>query len=144
MQVSPDNPAEYDLARMRHSAAHVMAEAVVDIFPNAKLAIGPAIDNGFYYDFELPRSLSPEDLEQIEARMRNHIKAREKFERREVSRDEALSIFADQPYKLELIQDLPDDEVISTYQNGPFLDLCRGPHVADTSKIGAFKLLSIA
>jgi threonyl-tRNA synthetase len=144
IQVSPDNAEEYDLARMRHSAAHVMAEAVLDIFPDAKLAIGPAIDNGFYYDFDLPRSLSPDDLEQIEARMRGHIKAREKFERREVSRDEALAIFADQPYKLELIQDLPADEVISTYQNGPFLDLCRGPHVADTSKIGAFKLLNIA
>jgi threonyl-tRNA synthetase len=144
VRVSPDNAEEYDLARMRHSAAHVMAEAVLDIFPDAKLAIGPAIDNGFYYDFDLPRSLSPDDLEQIEARMRGHIKAREKFERREVSRDEALAIFADQPYKLELIQDLPADEVISTYQNGPFLDLCRGPHVADTSKIGAFKLLNIA
>ncbi len=144
MQVSPDNVEEYDLARMRHSAAHVMAEAVLDIFPDAKLAIGPAIDNGFYYDFDLPRSLSPDDLEQIEARMRQHIKAREKFERREVSRDEAIAIFTDQPYKLELIQDLSSDEVISTYQNGPFLDLCRGPHVADTSKIGAFKLLNIA
>ncbi|MEX1158868.1 MAG: threonine--tRNA ligase, partial [Thermomicrobiales bacterium] len=144
MLVSPESDAEFDLARMRHSAAHVMAEAVLDIFPNARLAIGPAIENGFYYDFELPRSLSPEDLEQIEARMRSHIKAREKFERRAVSRDEALSIFADQPYKLELIQDLPPDEVISTYQNGPFLDLCRGPHVDDTAKIGAFKLLNIA
>ncbi len=144
MQVSPDNAAEYDLARMRHSAAHVMAEAVIDMFPDAKLAIGPAIENGFYYDFELPRSLTPEDLEQIESNMRKHIKARESFERRELSRDEALALFADQPYKLELIQDLPADEVISTYQNGPFLDLCRGPHVVDTSRIGAFKLLNIA
>jgi threonyl-tRNA synthetase len=144
IQVSPENEAEFDLARMRHSAAHVMAEAVLDIFPDAKLAIGPAIENGFYYDFDLPRSLTPDDLEAIEAKMREHIKARETFERREVSRDEALSIFADQPYKLELIQDLPEDEVISTYQNGPFLDLCRGPHVADTSRIGAFKLLNIA
>lgn len=144
IQIDSANEAELDLARMRHSAAHVMAEAVLDIFPNAKLAIGPAIENGFYYDFELPRSLSPEDLEQIEARMRYHIKAKEVFERHEVSRNEALEIFADQPYKLELIRDLPDNEVISTYQNGPFLDLCRGPHVQDTSRIRAFKLLSIA
>ncbi|HEX5164680.1 MAG TPA: threonine--tRNA ligase [Thermomicrobiales bacterium] len=144
MQVQPENEAEFDLARMRHSAAHVMAEAVLELFPDAKLAIGPAIENGFYYDFDLPRSLSPEDLEQIEANMRTHIKAREVFERREVSRDEALSIFADQPYKLELIENLPADEVISTYQNGPFLDLCRGPHVRDTSNIKAFKLLNIA
>jgi threonyl-tRNA synthetase len=144
IQVSPENEAEFDLARMRHSAAHVMAEAVLDIFPDAKLAIGPAIENGFYYDFDLPRSLTPDDLEAIETKMREHIKAREAFERREVSRDEALEIFAEQPYKLELIQDLPEDEVISTYQNGPFLDLCRGPHVADSSRIGAFKLLNIA
>lgn len=144
IQVSPDNAAEFDLARMRHSAAHVMAEAVLDLFPDARLAIGPAIENGFYYDFDLPRSLTPDDLEAIEAKMREHIKAREAFERREVSRDEAISVFADQPYKLELIRDLPEGEAISTYQNGPFLDLCRGPHVDDTSKIGAFKLLNIA
>jgi len=144
IQVSAENKAELDLARMRHSTAHVMAEAVLDIFPDAKLAIGPAIENGFYYDFDLPRSLTPDDLEAIEEKMREHIKAKEAFERREVSREEALEIFADQPYKLELIQDLPEGEVISTYQNGPFLDLCRGPHVADTGRISAFKLLNIA
>ncbi|HLT18987.1 MAG TPA: threonine--tRNA ligase [Thermomicrobiales bacterium] len=144
LDVDVSSDEEYELARMRHSAAHVMATAVRDIFPDARFAIGPAIEDGFYYDFELPRSLTPDDLEDIEARMREHIEAREEFVRREVSREEALEIFKDQPYKLELINELPEGEVISTYQNGPFLDLCRGPHVEDTSKIGAVKLLSIA
>jgi hypothetical protein len=127
IQVSTDNQAEYELARMRHSAAHVLAEAVMDMFPDAKLAIGPAIDSGFYYDFDLPRALTPDDLEEIESRMAAHIAAHEPFERREVTRDEAMKLFADQPYKLELIRDLSEHEVISTFQNGPFLDLCRGP-----------------
>jgi threonyl-tRNA synthetase len=142
--VEVDSPQELELARMRHSAAHVMAEAVLELFPDARLAIGPAIESGFYYDFDLPRSLTPDDLGEIEARMRQHVQAGEPFERREVGRDEAARIFADQPYKLELIRDLPEGEVISTYRNGPFLDLCRGPHVSDTSQIGAFKLLNVA
>lgn len=144
INVEIDDPKEYELARMRHSAAHVMAESVRELFPDAKFAIGPAIEEGFYYDFDLPRSLTPDDLADIENRMRKHIKAAEEFERQEISRDQALEIFADQPYKVELIEDLPADEVISTYQNGDFRDLCRGPHVEDTSKIGAVKLLSIA
>lgn len=144
LDVQPENDEEYELARMRHSAAHVMAESVLEIFPDAKLAIGPAIEDGFYYDFDLPRSLTPDDLEEIERRMAKHMKGAEAFERDELSREEARELFADQPYKLELIDDLPEDEVISTYKNGPFLDLCRGPHVEDTSKIGPVKLLSIA
>lgn len=144
IQAPIDNPEEMDLARMRHSAAHVLAESVLEIFPDAKLAIGPAIDNGFYYDFDLPRSLTPDDLDDIEKRMRKHIKARERFERAELSREDALARFADQPYKLELIRDLPEGDAISTYTNGPFVDLCRGPHVEDTGKIGAFKLMNVA
>jgi threonyl-tRNA synthetase len=144
ISVDPANEDEFHLARMRHSAAHVMAEAILQMFPDARFAIGPAIDEGFYYDFELPRSLSPDDLGQIESRMKKIVKNREVFERNEVSREEALEIFADQPYKVELIRDLPEDETISTYRQGEFLDLCRGPHVEDTGRIGAFKLLSIA
>lgn len=144
IDVQPANDAEFELAKMRHSAAHVMAEAILDMFPNAKFAIGPAIEDGFYYDFDLPRSLTPEDLEQVEARMRNHIKKAEVFKRNEVSREEALKTFEGQPYKVELITELPEGETISTYQQGEFLDLCRGPHVDDTSKIGPVKLLSVA
>lgn len=144
IEVQVDNDAEYELARMRHSAAHVMAEAVRELFPDAKFAIGPAIADGFYYDFELPRSLTPDDLADIEARMSAHIAAAERFEEHAVSRDEALEIFAAQPYKVELIQDLPAVERITTYRQGDFLDLCRGPHVEDTSRIGPFKLLSVA
>ncbi len=142
--VQPENDAEFELARMRHSAAHIMAEAILEMFPDARFAIGPAIEEGFYYDFDLPRSLTPEDLDEIESRMREHIKKAEVFERTEVSREEALKTFADQPYKVELITELPEGETISTYQEGQFLDLCRGPHVEDTGKIGPFKLLSVA
>jgi threonyl-tRNA synthetase len=142
-EVSSD-PEAYELARMRHSCAHLMAEAIQELFPEVKFAIGPAIENGFYYDFDLPRSLSPDDLETIEIRMRDHQKAGEVYERRVVTREEALQIFADNPYKIELIRGLPDDEVITTYQQGSFLDLCRGPHVESTSNIGPFKLQTIA
>ena len=134
----------YELARMRHSTAHLMAEAVQELFPDAKFAIGPAIENGFYYDIDLPRGLTPDDLVEIEARMRKHQAAAEKFERTEVSREEALKIFGNNPYKVELIQGFAEGEPITTYQQGSFLDLCRGPHVADTSQIGAFKLQSVA
>ena len=134
-----------DLERMRHSAAHVMAEAVLDLFPEAKLGIGPPIEDGFYYDFELPRTLTPDDLAAIEGRMRAHIAAKEAFSSEAFpSREAALEYFAGQPYKEELIRDLPDGETISLYRNGAFVDLCRGPHVHDTSKIGAIKLMSIA
>jgi len=144
LQVDVENQEELELARMRHSAAHVMAQAVVEMFPGAKLAIGPAIENGFYYDFDLPRSLAPDDLGKIEERMREIKQGAYPFERREVSREEALKLFADQPYKVEIIQDLPEDAVISTYTQDSFTDLCRGPHVENTSQIGHFKLLNVA
>ncbi|MGI8642744.1 MAG: threonine--tRNA ligase [Thermomicrobiales bacterium] len=146
MDVAVDSadPRDYELARMRHSCAHLMAEAVQEIFPDAKFAIGPAIEHGFYYDIDLPRSLTPGDLDDIAARMVKHQKGAEAFTREEVSRDEALRIFGDNPYKVELIEGFPDGEPITTYQQGDFLDLCRGPHVATTAAIGPFKLLSIA
>ena len=134
----------YELARMRHSAAHLMAEAVQEMFPDARFGIGPAIQEGFYYDFQLPRSLTPEDLAEIEQRMAANRDKAERFEREVVSRDEALQIFAENPYKVELIEQLPSDEIITTYQQGHFLDLCRGPHVETTKEIGPFKLLSVA
>jgi len=142
--VDPKDRRAYELARMRHSAAHLMAEAVQEMFPSAKFGIGPAIEHGFYYDFDLPRPLTPDDLKQIEQRMRSHKKKNEVFERTEISREDALRIFGDNPYKVELIEGLPEGETISTYQQGDFLDLCRGPHVASTREIGPFKLQSIA
>ncbi len=137
---------EYDLERLRHSTSHVMAEAVLSMFPEAKLGIGPPIEEGFYYDFDLPRSLTPEDLGEIESRMRESIKAHKPFVRRELSRQEAEEILADQPYKLELIKGMEEGEIISTYSHDGFTDLCRGPHVDNTGQINpdAFKLLSIA
>ena len=147
-----------ELYRIRHSTAHIMAEAVLEMFPDAKIAIGPAIEDGFYYDFDLPRTLTPEDLEVIENRMRELIKAKEAFVYREVNADEARQIFKDQPYKLELIDglehgNLDDDgnpteekQIISTYQSGKFVDLCRGPHVESTALINPWgiKLLNVA
>ncbi|MEZ4561225.1 MAG: threonine--tRNA ligase [Thermomicrobiales bacterium] len=134
----------YELARMRHSAAHLMAEAVQEMFPDARFGIGPAIQDGFYYDFQLPRSLTPEDLVEIEQRMAANRDKAERFEREVVSRDQALQIFAENPFKVELIEQLPADEIITTYQQGHFLDLCRGPHVGSTKEIGPFRLLSVA
>ena len=131
------------LEMMRHSASHVMAEAVQSIFPDAKFGIGPAIRDGFYYDFDLPRSLTPDDLPLIEAKMREIIAADEPFMRREVSREEARRIFASQPYKLELIDEIPDERVL-VYQQGAFVDMCHGPHVNSTGEVKAFKLLSVA
>ena len=138
--------SEEQLDRLRHSTSHIMAEAVMHLFPGAKFAIGPSIEDGFYYDFDLPRPLTPEDLETIEARMNEIIKARYPFERKEISRLEAEEMFADQPYKLELIADMPEDEVISIYTQGEFTDLCRGPHVDNSEQVnpGAFKLLKVA
>ncbi|HHS98122.1 MAG TPA: threonine--tRNA ligase [Chloroflexi bacterium] len=146
------------LERIRHSAAHVMAQAVLEKFPGAKLAIGPAIENGFYYDFDLPRPLTPEDLEEIEARMREIIAEGYDFVQEEIDEEEARRLFADQPYKLELIDEILSggmDEhgrpaegkpVLSIYRHGPFVDLCRGPHVSNTKEINpkAIKLLSVA
>ena len=137
----------YDrLYRVRHSAAHVLATAMLDLFPDAQMGIGPPTDDGFYYDFELPRALTPDDLKSLQKLMLKHKKANYPFEYSEHDRDSALAHFEDtnQPFKVELINDLPDDETISYYTSGPFVDLCRGPHVDSTGEIGAFKLLSIA
>jgi threonyl-tRNA synthetase len=128
---------------MRHSAAHVMAEAVQSFFPGAKFGIGPAIEDGFYYDFELPRALVPEDLTAIEAKMREIIAANFPFIREELSKAKALKLFSEQPYKLELIKELPD-KTVTIYRQGSFVDLCRGPHVNSTNEVKAFKLTSIA
>ncbi len=146
------------LYRIRHSTAHVMAQAVVEFFPEAKYTIGPPVENGFYYDFDLPRPLTPEDLEKIEKRMRSIVQGKHAFVRKALSADEARQIFKDQPYKLELIDGLEKgglDEYgnplkekpeISIYQHDKFTDLCRGPHVENTSQINpqAFKLMSVA
>jgi threonyl-tRNA synthetase len=131
------------LYRMRHSASHIMAEAVLSMFPEARFAIGPPIENGFYYDFELPRSLTMDDLAVIEERMRQSIAADRPFEHSRVPKDEARRLFAGQPYKLELIDGIPD-ETVSLYRHGPFLDLCEGPHVESTGQVKAFKLTGIA
>jgi threonyl-tRNA synthetase len=147
-----------ELYRIRHSCAHVMAQAVLEMFPEAKYTIGPPIENGFYYDFDLPRSLTPEDLEKIEKRMRQIIAGRHKFERKALSADEARQIFKDQPYKLELIDGLekggldeygnPLEEKpeISIYVSDTFTDLCRGPHVEHTGQINpsAIKLMQVS
>ncbi len=132
------------LRKLRHSAAHVMAEAVLGVFPDAKLAIGPPIADGFYYDFDLPRSLTPDDFPEIERRMQERIAAQSPFVKRIVSREEARAFFKDQPYKIELINDLPEGEEVSFYQDGPFTDLCAGPHVEHTGQIGPVKLMRVA
>ena len=132
-----------NLETIRHSTAHVMAEAVQSIFPDAKFGIGPAIENGFYYDFDLPRSLTPDDLPLIEAKMSEIIASNLPFVRDEVTKEEARRLFAAQPYKLELIDEIPDEKV-SLYRQGSFVDLCRGPHLSFTREIKAFKLISIA
>ncbi len=132
------------LARMRHSAAHLMAGAVLKLFPDAKFGIGPAIEDGFYYDFDLSRPLTTEDLRAIEGLMAADQAAAYPYQYEAISRDEALALFQDQPYKVELIENLPTDATISTYQHGAFRDLCRGPHVGGTNEVGVYKLLSIA
>ena len=131
------------MERIRHSASHVMAEAVQSLFPEAKFGIGPVIENGFYYDFDLPRSLTPEDLPVIEATMTEIIAQDLSFTHEEVAKQEARRIFTHQPYKLELIDEIPEEQ-LSIYHQGSFVDLCRGPHVSSTGEITAFKLLSIA
>ena len=137
-------PVDQQLAMMRHSAAHVLAHAVTLLFPGAKLGIGPSIENGFYYDFELPRALVPEDLPLIEAKITEIVKQNLPFIKETVSRADAEKIFASQPYKLEVLAELPDGDDITIYHDGDFIDLCRGPHVSHTARIKAFKLLSIA
>jgi threonyl-tRNA synthetase len=123
-----------------------MAAAVIKHFPGTKVAIGPSIDNGFYYDFQLPRAISPDDLPEIEKEMRKIVNQNLDFTRKEVSRADALKLFADEPFKTELINDLPSDATISIYETGDFVDLCRGPHVANTKEINAqsFKLMKTA
>jgi threonyl-tRNA synthetase len=149
-----DAGAHSELDAMRHSTAHVMAEAVMDLFPGTKLGIGPAIDDGFYYDFDLPRALTPDDLAAIEARMADSIAADHPFVRHELPPAEGRAFFVerDQPYKVEILDDLAARSEAagepmpptSTYEHGPFIDLCKGPHVARTGRIGPFKLLSLA
>ena len=129
---------------MRHSAAHVMADAVLKLFPEAKMGIGPPIKDGFYYDFDVSRPFTPEDLEEIEKLMRETISGSFPFEREELTRADAEAMFSGQPYKLELIEGLPDDATISIYRHDGFVDLCQGPHVDGTSGIPAMKLLSVA
>jgi len=149
---------ESHLYKIRHSAAHIMAQAVVEMIPEAKYTIGPPVENGFYYDFDLPRNLTPEDLEKIEKRMRQIVQGKYEFKKKVISAEEARQIFKDQPYKIELIEGLEKggfDEYgnplkekpeISIYQHDTFVDLCRGPHVENTKEVkqDAFKLMSIA
>lgn len=132
------------LGIMRHSAAHVMAEAVQELFPGAQIGFGPQTEDGFFYDFALPRPISPEDFPAIEERMAEIVKRDEPFVREVVSRDEAKEIFADQRLKLEHIDDLPADEDIIIRRHGGFVDLCSGPHMPSAGKIGAFKLMKTA
>ncbi len=136
--------SEGALELLRHSTAHVMAAALVDLYGDVKFGVGPAIENGFYYDVQLDRTLSSDDFAAIEARMAEIVAAGTPFERKEVTQAEALELFADQPFKVELINELPSDQGITTYGIGSFRDLCRGPHVPDTSKVAAFKLTKIA
>ena len=148
MPVKQKSEAERELDelrfRIRHSAAHVMAEAVLKLFPEAKFAVGPPIEDGFYYDFSVERPFATEDLESLEATMRESIAAGLPFEPAELSRAEAQKHFSDQPFKLEIIEGIPGDDVITTYTHGAFADLCRGPHVGRTNDIKAFKLMSVA
>ena len=138
-----EDEKQQDLETMRHSASHVMAEAVQSLFPDARFGIGPAIEDGFYYDFELSRPLVPEDLSAIETKMKEIVKADVPFTREEMPKAKAKQLFKNQPYKIELIDELPD-AVVSIYRQGNFTDLCRGPHVQATGEIKAFKLTSIA
>ncbi len=134
-----------NIERIRHSLAHIMASVILEMWPKTKLGIGPAIDNGFYYDLQLPKPIEEKDLPEIEEKMRQLIAEKQKFEKKNISKRVAKKLFAIQPYKLELIKDLPG-ETVSTYQNGEFVDLCKGPHVKNTKEINpkAFKLTKVA
>jgi threonyl-tRNA synthetase len=145
-----------DIERLRHSASHVLATAILKIWPEAQFAAGPPVENGFYYDVDLHHRISPDDFEKIEAEMKNEIKANHPFEKIEVSRDEALELgnkgrlaglgerAEPSKFKLDIIENIPADEKISLYRNGEFIDLCAGPHVMRTGNIGAFKLTTVA
>lgn len=132
------------LGILRHSTAHIMAEAVQELFPGAQIAFGPQTDDGFFYDFGLTENLSSDDFEAIEAKMKEIIKKDEPFVREVVTRDEAKEVFKDQKFKVEHIDDLPEDAEISIYRHGDFVDLCKGPHIPSSRKIGAFKLMKLA
>ena len=140
--VTPDH--EDALYILRHSTAHLMAHALTRLFPGIHFGVGPAIDSGFYYDTDMEVQLSEEDLPKVEAEMMNIVKANYPIVRREVSREEALALFANDPYKVELITALPERETITVYTQEDFTDLCRGIHVPSTGKIQVFKLLSLA
>jgi threonyl-tRNA synthetase len=144
--IGREPPKLSPLQTLRHSTAHVMADAVKRLFPEAKVTIGPAIETGFYYDFDVPRPFSEDDLGRIEAEMHKVIDADYRFERVEVTRDQARELFArmGESYKVEILDAIPADGVITIYRSGDFVDLCRGPHVESTGKIKAFKLLSVA
>ena len=145
-----------EIETLRHSSAHVLATAILRIWPEAQFAAGPPVENGFYYDVDLPHRITPEDFARIEEEMRKEIKANHRFERIEVSRDEALQLARkgalaalserDEPsrFKLDIIENIPDGEVITLYRNGDFTDLCAGPHVSHTGRIGAVKLTHVA
>jgi len=145
-----------DIERLRHSASHILATAILKIWPEAQFAAGPPVENGFYYDVDVPHRISPDDFEKIEAEMKKEIKANHPFERIEVSRDEALVLgkkgrlagLGERPepskFKLDIIENIPPDEKISLYRSGDFIDLCAGPHVMRTGNIGAFKLTNVA
>src|SRR5256886_5436974 len=145
-----------DIERLRHSTAHVLATAILKIWPEQRSAAGPPVDNGFYYDVDLPQRISPDDFEKIEAETKSEVKANHPFERLEVSRDEALALgkkgrlaalderSAPSKFKLDIIENIPPEEKISLYRNGDFIDLCAGPHVMRTGNIGAFKLTTVA
>jgi len=134
---------DVDLLTLRHSAAHILAQAVKELYPDVKLGIGPAIEDGFYYDFDRPEGFSPEDLERIEARMAEIVAADIPFRCREITREQAEKTFADEPYKLELIAEI-EGQALTAYEQGTFVDLCRGPHAESTGRVKAFKLLSVA
>src|ERR1051326_3663584 len=166
MEADRDNSAEHksleernrmgELERLRHSCAHIMATAILRLWPEAQFASGPPVENGFYYDLELPHRITPQDFPAIEEEMRKEIKANHPFQRQEVTREQALKDAqsgrlgalgqrpAPSKFKLGNLEDIPDGEAISYYANGDFIDLCAGPHVMRTGNIGAFKLTSIA
>ncbi len=153
---SPDRPKMSDIERLRHSTAHVLATAILHIWPEAQFAAGPPVENGFYYDLELPHRISPEDFPRIEEEMKKEIKANHVFERIALPRADALAMaqrgelgaLAARPepskFKLDIIRNIPEGEQITIYRNGGFTDLCAGPHVMRTGNIGAFKLTSVA
>ncbi|HQH80456.1 MAG TPA: threonine--tRNA ligase, partial [bacterium] len=135
---------QIDLDMLRHSAAHIMADAVLRLFPDAKPTIGPSVEDGFYYDFEFKHAFTEEDIKEIEKVMNKIVGEARPFVREELSREDAKKLFADNRYKIELIDELPEEETITAYRHGDFVDLCRGPHVEHTGQVRVFKLLKVA